>query len=309
MVAMLVLAACGGSGGSGGSGGDSGDGSGSGSDDGESGGDGAAGPGDGSGTFTTISRSPEADTINRALSTHLVIGFSKALMPVTLDDEAITVKRGAHTVGMTMEYIEGETEVSISFPELLKPDTTYKVTISSSLMAADGDIFTPEEWQFHTAGNVGATAQEVIDDCMSDRDLVMLNLVNNTRSRQRLCGGSTFEPVAPLAWHCSLADAARNHSHDMSANGFFSHTGSDGLDAGYRINASGYLWRAYAENIAAGQNTVEGVTQSWLASPGHCKNIMSPSVIEMGAASAEGNGMHYSKYWTQVFAYPQSLNQ
>lgn len=53
-----------------------------------------------------------------------------------------------------------------------------------------------------------------------------------------------------------LHDAALTHSNDMSANNFFSHTGSDNSDAGQRILSTGYNWNqpggGWGENIAAG---------------------------------------------------------
>ena len=40
----------------------------------------------------------------------------------------------------------------------------------------------------------------------------------------------------------------------------------------------------------------------WLASSGHCANIMRASFSELGAASASNQGSTYGTYWTQVFA-------
>jgi uncharacterized protein YkwD len=54
------------------------------------------------------------------------------------------------------------------------------------------------------------------------------------------------------------------------------------------------MWKTYGENIANGYGTEQAVMTAWLASEGHCKNIMSSSFKEIGAGR-EGN------YWTQVF--------
>ena len=80
------------------------------------------------------------------------------------------------------------------------------------------------------------------------------------------------------------------------------------MDTGERIQAVGYRWRSYAENIAAGHKTVAGVTESWLNSPDHCRNLMSASIAELGAAIAEGIGVPYFNYWTLVFAHPSQRN-
>ena len=51
---------------------------------------------------------------------------------------------------------------------------------------------------------------------------------------------------------------------------------------------------AYGENIATGYRTEKEVVKGWIASPGHCKNIMSKLYKEMGVA-------RYGNYWTQEF--------
>ena len=55
------------------------------------------------------------------------------------------------------------------------------------------------------------------------------------------------------------------------------------------------------ENIAAGQGEPADVVAGWLASPGHCANIMSPDFAEMGAAYALRPGSTRAIWWTQTF--------
>lgn len=55
----------------------------------------------------------------------------------------------------------------------------------------------------------------------------------------------------PLAMNAKLLAAARGHSNDMLAKVFQSHTGSDGKNASYRVNAAGYTFTRRAENIHA----------------------------------------------------------
>jgi len=42
--------------------------------------------------------------------------------------------------------------------------------------------------------------------------------------------------------------------------------------------------------------------EGWLASPGHCKNIMNADFKEVGMAFHYKEGSHYTYYWTQDFA-------
>jgi uncharacterized protein YkwD len=158
----------------------------------------------------------------------------------------------------------------------------------------------PEDGLYH----LGPTPQAVVDTCMSDEDKNLLSQVNDARAVSRQCGTDTLPPAPPLAWNCELAAAARGHSQDMADNDFFSHTGSDGLGPGQRITDTGYRWRAYGENIAAGHADVVTVVMAWLDSEGHCRNIMSPAFTELGAASHRNDSSTYGIYWTQDFAAP-----
>jgi uncharacterized protein YkwD len=60
------------------------------------------------------------------------------------------------------------------------------------------------------------------------------------------------------------------------------------------------------ENIAAGQTTVDSVMADWMASPGHCANIMRPEFVEMGVACVNGTPANtYRTYWTMDFGRPR----
>ncbi len=132
----------------------------------------------------------------------------------------------------------------------------------------------------------------------------MLALINQARSEARSCGDTDYQAVPPLTWNCQLRDAAIAHNNDMIAHNFFAHTGSDGLRAGDRITATGYNWRYYGENLAAGYVQPEDALAGLLDSPGHCKNIMSPNVTEFGSYREFAENLDYQSYWTHVFAKP-----
>lgn len=123
---------------------------------------------------------------------------------------------------------------------------------------------------------------------------LLLQLVNEARKKGCQCGSAWYSSAPALTWNDLLEKAAFNHSTDMNQKTFFSHTSSAGLGAGPRLNAIGYNWKAYGENIAQGFANEKEVVAGWLKSPGHCANIMNPSFREMGAANVNG-------YWTQDF--------
>lgn len=135
---------------------------------------------------------------------------------------------------------------------------------------------------------------------------VVLAAVNSARATARTCG-SQYYPAAPaLSWNGALSDAALVHSRDMAGKRYFSHHGKDGRSVSDRALSAGYRWRRIGENIAAGQSSPEEVMAGWLASPGHCANIMSGAFTEMGAAYAIDRGKQEARaYWTQVFGTPR----
>jgi uncharacterized protein YkwD len=127
-------------------------------------------------------------------------------------------------------------------------------------------------------------------------------LVNAYRAAGASCGSEGNFPAAPpLAWNAALTQASLVHSDDMVAFNFFSHTGSDGSSAGQRATAAGYIWQSWGENIAAGQLSVAVVMASWMASPGHCANIMHAGFRDIGLACVSGGaGSSYPTYWTMT---------
>lgn len=125
----------------------------------------------------------------------------------------------------------------------------------------------------------------------------MLDAVNAARAETQVCGGEVRRPVGPLVWSERLESAASRHSRDMREHDHFAHIGTDGSDVADRVTDAGYRWRLVGENIAVGQRSVDEVVAAWLASPSHCRQVMDPRVIEVGAAEAD-------RYWTQVFGTP-----
>lgn len=132
----------------------------------------------------------------------------------------------------------------------------------------------------------------------------VLRLVNEARARPRKCGGVSYDAVPRLDLSAALEHVALLHARDMATNDFFAHKGSDGSSPAERVSRSGYRWRAVGENIAAGAADAETVVRGWLASPGHCANIMSGKYSEMGVGYVVNRKSKDGIYWSQVFATP-----
>ena len=126
--------------------------------------------------------------------------------------------------------------------------------------------------------------------------------VNSYRATGASCGAQGIFPAVPaLAWNDALTQASLVHSEDMVALNFFSHTGSSGSSAGQRATAAGYVWSTWGENIAAGQASVDSVMAGWLASDGHCANLMNARFRDIGLACVSGTANNsYRTYWTMT---------
>lgn len=155
------------------------------------------------------------------------------------------------------------------------------------------------------SGNNGGNNGSNGDPQSGDFADQMLAAVNAARAQARDCGGQMMPAVPALTWDYSLEQAAFVHSSNMANYNFFSHTGLNGDQPSDRVSDQGYSWSTVGENIAAGQRDLASVMDSWLKSPGHCKNIMSANYTQMGASSVTNSSAQYSIYWTQVFARPR----
>ena len=112
-----------------------------------------------------------------------------------------------------------------------------------------------------------------------------LCLVNSERAASGL---------APLRTNDLLTKAAQAHGASMVAEGYFSHTGSDGSDPQERAAKTGYTkgqWLV-GENLAWGSGPLaepKAIVVGWMNSQGHRENIMRSAFEEVGVAVVPGN--------------------
>lgn len=133
-------------------------------------------------------------------------------------------------------------------------------------------------------------------DAPANPDKVKLvELVNEFRSKGETCGSTSFVAANAVIWNDTLALVAKKHSEDMFANNKLNHTGTDGSHVNDRIEAAGYVWGNYAENLLKGGATEEEAVKAWRESTAHCENLMDPKITEIGVGTA-------GPYWTMVLA-------
>ncbi len=104
--------------------------------------------------------------------------------------------------------------------------------------------------------------------------------------------------VEPLSFDNDLRDLARSHSQDMLKRGYFSHYTPEGVSPFDRMDAAGIDYQSAGENLALAPST-ELAMQGLMNSPGHRKNILSPSFKKVGIGVIDGGV--YGKMYSQEF--------
>lgn len=254
------------------------------------------------------SRTPDDQADDVSTTTKVVVQFNEALDAATVNADSLTITEQAVPVAGTVVYESADRSLVFTPNTTLAAETVYGVTLANTVRDMAGNAFLGDNWFFTTGGpfNLGPTSQITIDQCMDDGDKRMLTLVNTAREAGAVCGSDTMPAQPALAWNCLLDAAALGHSDSMATNDFHAHTSPvDGSTAGDRIRATGYTPRTWGENIAAGYADEDRVMEGWLASSGHCTNLLNAGYTEMGAGFSENAGSTYGIYWTQNFGAPR----
>jgi len=178
----------------------------------------------------------------------------------------------------------------------------------------DSQSNTPSIVQGEISSFSSLTSQEQENlSFLSTNQQELLDAINKERSQSRTCGDrGTFPAVHALTWNPELYASALEHVTDLAYSNTFSHDGSgteyditgNGTPSKFyeRIIANGYSnYFSVGENIAAGQRSVEEVMKAWMASPGHCENIMKSTYTEVGVAIVIKTDSDYQIYWGQNF--------
>jgi uncharacterized protein YkwD len=180
-------------------------------------------------------------------------------------------------------------------------------TARTTTPAAPVMVFTTPTRPAAATGKATSTAdlqasqpEPPLADCgLGDSTELILRRINEIRARGASCGAKgDFAPAAALAWNTRLYAAAAGHSTDMAVNNYFAHLSPAGQAVRDRVVDLGYAYKLVAENIAAGQPSLDKVLAAWLASEGHCANLMQPAVRDVALACASEQGATYPTYWT-----------
>ena len=115
---------------------------------------------------------------------------------------------------------------------------------------------------------------------------------------------------ARLSRRSALRRAAEVKGQRVASCGQFSHTPC-GANLTVGVNASGYRYAVFGENLFAGtwgKITPRDVVSAWLQSPPHRANVLGGQYRHVGAAPVRANGLlggTDAVVWTATFASPR----
>lgn len=119
---------------------------------------------------------------------------------------------------------------------------------------------------------------------LSPDDAAVLDEVNRYRARLGL---------RILRLDARLTDAARKHSAEMDALGYFSHVSpvKENRTLKQRIRAAKFDGDRIGENIAEGDFTPAEIVEAWRRSPGHHRNLLRSTLTAVGVSRV---GTHWT---------------
>ncbi len=247
---------------------------------------------------TAVCKTQNSSSNSNSLgSTNLIknntFSFFKNLLTQILGKKNIVINNNSCNISCNVQTIKKEetpvdkTEAENQKTESKKEDTekTEQETVpSKNEPEKTENIVTPTEKEEEKQDTTTS------DNSKTSYEQEVLNLVNVEREKNGL---------SKLTYNTKLETVAYAHSKDMAQSGFFNHTNLNGQSPFDRLKNAGISYKSAAENIAAGQKTPKDVVTAWMNSEGHRKNILNPSLTQMGVGVYEGGS--YGIYWTQLF--------
>ncbi|WP_231507750.1 CAP domain-containing protein [Bacillus sp. UNC41MFS5] len=128
-------------------------------------------------------------------------------------------------------------------------------------------------------------SEEMQREIEEDTEQEIFDITNVLRARNKL---------KILEWDENTANAAFQHSKDMSENNDFSHTSKKFGDLAKRLKTAEVVYKSAGENIAANYTDGPAVVEGWLNSKGHREALLNKDYSHLGVGVFE-------KYYTQNF--------
>lgn len=195
--------------------------------------------------------------------------------------------------------VVGNNYISVSGDKVIINGKTMRPPHSADIKAVTTTVTEPVQEEQPSAPQPAEPAEPDSSTNMSNRNLSaetseMLGYVNEVRKQYGLRELEGLE----------LLDSAA----DVRANELLENYSHDRPDGNSYITAIEEIdlpeWRAAAENIAYGMNsmiTVKEAFDAWMDSPPHRENILNPDVRYMACAKATKSENGEYTYWEQLF--------
>jgi hypothetical protein len=107
----------------------------------------------------------------------------------------------------------------------------------------------------------------------------IISLANQARQENEL---------KTLKTNSKLTTGAQLKAQDMLSKDYFAHVSPNKVTPWYWFKQAGYSYTTAGENLAMDFVTAEGVTEAWLASAGHRRNVLNGKYTDIGVAVASG---------------------
>lgn len=121
----------------------------------------------------------------------------------------------------------------------------------------------------------------IADDTSSD-EITRERVVEEINRRRAEFGLQPLRADERLHW------AAEDRIRDMVQIGYWGHEPPEGGSPFVWLEKRSYVHRVAGENLAAGYETATLLVDSWMESPGHRANILSPEFEDVGVAFIDG---------------------
>ena len=109
--------------------------------------------------------------------------------------------------------------------------------------------------------------------------------------------------AGPVRMEGRLVKAALSHSMMMARKSKMAHQFGLGTRFSARIKRAGNYGRA-AENVGAGNQSMESMVDGWMRSSGHRRNLLNKKLTHIGMAAAVNPASKYHTFWTLILARP-----
>ena len=161
------------------------------------------------------------------------------------------------------------------------------IIVSAVAMALSGcgapDVLAPEPSFYRSMARPGAQVDSE----------AAASMISGYRRNNGLATISV-DPVLTRLAEQQARVMARRDKLDHNAGGPFAQ----------RMKASGYVYKAGAENIGAGYHTLAEAFSGWRDSPPHRANMLLKGVTHMGIAAVYDPNTKYKVFWALIVAAP-----